>query len=151
MILVHSHLAESTSCLEPVLEQSYTDAGSLPCTLSSWQQLPDVLCRVDCCLYAINMGYVANALFGNTTAAVTSDNTSAITIACPTSTRVQWQTADLTVVTPSLPGAASIATIYDVTGSGSNETSYVAKVNVNPTYQVCAASPQSACMRLMPP
>ena len=83
------------------------------------------------------MGYVATATFGNTSAAVTSDNTSAITIACPTSTHVQWQTDDIAVLTPALPGAASVATIYDVSGSGGNETTYVAKVNVNPTYQVC--------------
>lgn len=80
------------------------------------------------------MGYVAYT--GNTTAAVTTDNKSTIAIACPTSTHVQWQTADVTVLTPSLPGAASVATVYDVTGPASNDTTYVAKVIVNPTYQV---------------
>ena len=94
------------------------------------------MCRVDCCLYAVNMGYVANT--GNITTAVTTDNRSAIAIACPTSTHVQWQLADLTVLTPSLPGAASVATIYDVSGPTSNDITYVAKVNVNPTYQVCS-------------
>lgn len=79
------------------------------------------------------MGYVAYT--GNTTAAVTTDNKSTIAIACPTSTHVQWQTADVTVLTPSLPGAASVATVYDVTGPASNDTTYVAKVIVNPTYQ----------------
>lgn len=80
------------------------------------------------------MGYVAYT--GNTMAAVTTDNKSTIAIACPTSTHVQWQTADVTVLTPSLPGAASVATVYDVTGPASNDTTYVAKVIVNPTYQV---------------
>lgn len=91
-------------------------------------------CRVDCCLYAVNMGYHSSV--GNTTAAVTTDNTSAIAIACPTTSTVQWQTADLAVTTASSPGAGNVTTIYDVTNSGSNDTTYVAKVVLEPSYQV---------------
>ena len=91
-------------------------------------------CRVDCCLYAVNMGYHSSV--GNTTAAVTTDNTSAIAIACPTTSTVQWQTADLTVTTASSPGAGNVTTIYDVTNSGGNDTTYVAKVVLEPSYQV---------------
>ncbi len=93
-----------------------------------------VSCRVDCCLYAVNMGYHSSV--GNTTAAVTTDNTSAIAIACPTTSTVQWQTADLTVTTASSPGAGNVTTIYDVTNSGGNDTTYVAKVVLEPSYQV---------------
>lgn len=93
-----------------------------------------VACRVDCCLYAVNMGYHSSV--GNSTAAVTTDNTTAIAISCPTTTPVQWQTADLTVTTAASPGAARVATVYDVTNPGGNDTTYVAKVVLEPSYQV---------------
>ena len=80
------------------------------------------------------MGYHSSV--GNTTAAVTTDNTSAIAIACPTTSTVQWQTADLTVTTASSPGAGNVTTVYDVTNSGGNDTTYVAKVVLEPSYQV---------------
>lgn len=80
------------------------------------------------------MGYHSSV--GNTTAAVTTDNTSAIAIACPTTSTVQWQTADLAVTTTSSPGAGNVSTIYDVTNSGGNDTTYVAKVVLEPSYQV---------------
>ena len=73
---------------------------------------------------------------GNTTAAVTTDNATAIAIACPTTTAVQWQTADLTVTTASSPGAGTVTTVYDVTNPGGNDTTYVAKVVLEPLYQV---------------
>jgi len=98
------------------------------------QLVPMMSCRVDCCLYAVNMGYHSSV--GNTTAAVTTDNTSAIAIACPTTSTVQWQTADLAVTTASSPGAGNVTTIYDVTNSGGNDTTYVAKVVLEPSYQV---------------
>ncbi|KAL0033616.1 hypothetical protein WJX79_007938 [Trebouxia sp. C0005] len=88
---------------------------------------------VDCCLYAVNMGYHSSV--GNTTAAVTTDNTSAIAIACPTTSTVLWQIADLVVTTASSPGAGNVTTIYDVTNSGGNDTTYVAKVVLEPSYQ----------------
>lgn len=91
-------------------------------------------CRVDCCLYAVNMGYHSSV--GNSTAAVTTDNTTAIAISCPTTTPVQWQTADLTVTTAASPGAGTVATVYDVTNPAGNDTTYVAKVVLEPSYQV---------------
>ena len=95
-------------------------------------------CRVDCCLYAVNMGYHSSV--GNSTAAVTTDNNTAIAISCPTTTPVQWQTADLTVTTASSPGAATVATVFDVTNPGGNDTTYVAKVVLEPSYQVTPLS-----------
>lgn len=92
------------------------------------------VCRVDCCLYAVNMGYHSSV--GNTTAAVTTDNSSAIAIACPTTAPVQWQTADLAVTTAASPGAGNVTIIYDVTSTGSNDTTYVAKVVLEPSYEV---------------
>ena len=91
-------------------------------------------CRVDCCLYAVNMGYHSSV--GNSTAAVTTDNTTAIAISCPTTTPVRWQTADLTVTTTASPGAGTVATVHDVTNPGGNDTTYVAKVVLEPSYQV---------------
>ena len=91
-------------------------------------------CRVDCCLYAVNMGYHSSV--GNSTAAVTTDNTTAVAISCPTTTPVQWQTADLTVTTAASPGAGTVAIVYDVTNPGGNDTTYVAKVVMEPSYQV---------------
>lgn len=80
------------------------------------------------------MGYHSSV--GNSTAAVTTDNTTAIAISCPTTTPVQWQTADLTVTTATSPGAARVATVYDVTSPGGKDTTYVAKVVLEPSYQV---------------
>ena len=111
-------------------------SSRVPCSLASLMLCFG--CRVDCCLYAVNMGYHSSV--GNTTAAVTTDNTSAIAIACPTTSTVQWQTADLTVTTASSPGAANVTTIYDVTNTSGNDTTYVAKVVVEPSYQVCSSS-----------
>lgn len=80
------------------------------------------------------MGYHSSV--GNTTAAVTTDNTTAIAITCPTTVPVQWQAADLTVTTASSPGAGSVASVYDVSSPGGNDTTYVAKVVLEPSYQV---------------
>lgn len=80
------------------------------------------------------MGYHSSV--GNTTAAVTTDNTTAIAISCPTTVPVQWQTADLTVTTASSPGAGTVASVYDVSSPGGNDTTYVAKVVLEPSYQV---------------
>lgn len=80
------------------------------------------------------MGYHSSV--GNTTAAVTTDNTTAIAISCPTIVPVQWQTADLTVTTASSPGAGTVASVYDVSSPGGNDTTYVAKVVLEPSYQV---------------
>ena len=123
-----------------LLKHTESLSSCVPCSLASFHFCFG--CRVDCCLYAVNMGYHSSV--GNTTAAVTTDNTSAIAIACPTTSTVQWQTADLTVTTASSPGAANVTTIYDVTNTGGNDTTYVAKVVVEPSYQVCSTSCKSS-------
>ena len=96
------------------------------------------------------MGYHSSV--GNITAAVTTDNATAIAIACPTTTVVQWETADLTVTTASSPGAGTVAIVYDVTNPGGNDTTYVAKVVLEPSYQVsqlaAAASNNDTVVRI---
>ena len=114
------------------LTLTLTIIHSVKCSMD--QLVPMMSCRVDCCLYAVNMGYHSSV--GITTAAVTTDNTSAVAIACPITSTVQWQTADLAVTTASSPGAGNVTTIYDVTNSGGNDTMYVAKVVLEPSYQV---------------
>ena len=121
-MLLHIAYALPYAYSDPLCEMQHGPIGGM------------LSCRVDCCLYAVNMGYHSSV--GNTTAAVTTDNTSAIAIACLTTSTVQWQTADLAVTTASSPGAGNVSTIYDVTNSGGNDTTYVAKVVLEPSYQV---------------
>jgi hypothetical protein len=101
------------------------------------------LCRTHCCVYALNMAYVAESSAPSAAIAVTNQASVPVAISCNGTSQVVLTKSDLAVRTP--PAAnGTISGVFELTSQVPGVTGlFLATVEVAPDYTV-----SSACRRL---